>query len=150
MGVRAPQKLALAHSRNDKIGDVFGSARDLIDAIDALDRATDNRKLALFLSHDVRPSCGRKISVYEASKQLHTLRITAISLLSSRLRLLPRRLRDLLEAVPLLNPAPHGSIARTAGLGVAQVRSTLDELEQRRLVERFPTGWRLAEAADQG
>src|SRR5262245_12834256 len=83
MGVRAPQKLALAHSRNDKIADVFGPARDLIDAIDALDRVADNRKLALFLSHDVRPSCGRKISVYESSKQLHTLRITAISLLSS-------------------------------------------------------------------
>ena len=62
---------------------------------------------------------------------------------------LNRAQQQVLEAVPLVNPAPADSIARTAGLGIAQVRSTLDELEQRQLVERFPAGWRLAEAADQ-
>jgi DNA processing protein len=62
---------------------------------------------------------------------------------------LTRPQQQVLEAVPLVNPAPSDSIARTAGLGIAQVRSTLDELEQRQLVERFPAGWRLAEAAGQ-
>jgi DNA processing protein len=63
---------------------------------------------------------------------------------------LSRAQQRVLEAVPLVSPAPPDSIARTAGLGVAQVRSTLDELEQRGLADRLPTGWRLAEAADQG
>jgi DNA processing protein len=62
---------------------------------------------------------------------------------------LTRRQQQVLEAVPLLRPAPSDSIARTAGLGLVHVRSALDGLARRGLVERLPTGWRLAEAADE-
>jgi DNA processing protein len=62
---------------------------------------------------------------------------------------LGRAQQQVLEAVPLVSPASSESIARTAGLGLAQVRSTLDGLVQRGLVERLPTGWRLAETQDQ-
>jgi DNA processing protein len=64
--------------------------------------------------------------------------------------LLSGRQRQVLEAVPLVRPAPADSIARTAGLSVTQVTSALDELAGRGLVDRLPTGWRLAEAQDQG
>jgi|1186.fasta_scaffold163218_1 DNA processing protein len=63
---------------------------------------------------------------------------------------LTRAQQQVLEAVPLARPAASDSIARTAGLGLIQVRSTLDGLARRGLVEQLPTGWRLAEAADQG
>jgi DNA processing protein len=62
---------------------------------------------------------------------------------------LGRAQQQVLEAVPLVNPASSESIARTAGLGLAMVRSTLDGLVQHGLVERLPTGWRLAETQDQ-
>ncbi len=62
---------------------------------------------------------------------------------------LTRSQRQVLEAVPLVRPAPSDSIARTAGLGLVQVRSALDGLFRRGLVEQLPTGWRLAEAADE-
>jgi DNA processing protein len=62
---------------------------------------------------------------------------------------LTRAQQQVIEAVPLVRPAPSDSIARTAGLGVIEVRSALDGLARRGLVEQLPTGWRLAEAADQ-
>jgi DNA processing protein len=60
---------------------------------------------------------------------------------------LTRAQQQVLEAVPLVNPAPPDSIARTAGLGVVRVRSALDELARSGLVEQLPTGWRLADIA---
>jgi DNA processing protein len=63
---------------------------------------------------------------------------------------LTRRQQQVLEAVPLVRPAPSDSVARTAGLGLVQVRSALDGLARRGLVEQLPTGWRLAEPADEG
>ncbi len=63
---------------------------------------------------------------------------------------LTRRQQRVLEAVPLVRSAPADSVARTAGLGVAEVDSVLDGLARCGLVERMPTGWRLAEAADEG
>jgi DNA processing protein len=51
--------------------------------------------------------------------------------------------------VPLARPAGSDSIARTAGLGLLEVSSALDDLARRGLVERLPTGWRLADASDQ-
>jgi DNA processing protein len=63
---------------------------------------------------------------------------------------LSRSQQQVLEAVPLRRPAPSDSIARTAGLGLIQVRSALDGLARRGLVEQLPTGWRLADGADQG
>ena len=50
----------------------------------------------------------------------------------------------------MVHSAAAGSIARTAGLGVAEVESVLDGLARCWLVERLPTGWRLADGADQG
>lgn len=63
---------------------------------------------------------------------------------------LTRAQQQVIEAVPLARPAPSDSIARTAGLGLIEVRSALDGLARRGLVEQLPTGWRLAEAAGQG
>ncbi len=63
---------------------------------------------------------------------------------------LTRRQQRVLEAVPVVHSAAAGSIARTAGLGVAEVESVLDGLARCWLVERLPTGWRLADGADQG
>jgi DNA processing protein len=63
---------------------------------------------------------------------------------------LTRAQQQVLEAVPVARPAPSDSIARTAGLGIIQVRSALDGLARRGMVDQLPTGWRLAEAADQG
>ena len=62
----------------------------------------------------------------------------------------PPRQRRVLEAVPLVRPAPSDSIARTAGLGLVEVRSALDSLSRRGLVDLLPTGWRLADTADEG
>ncbi len=63
---------------------------------------------------------------------------------------LPPRQRQVLEAVPVAGPAPTDSIARTAGLGVMEVRSALTSLLRRELVVQTPRGWRLADGADQG
>jgi DNA processing protein len=63
---------------------------------------------------------------------------------------LTRRQQAVLEGVPLVRAAPTDSIARTAGLGVDDVGKLLAGLARRGLVERLPTGWRLAEGADQG
>ena len=63
---------------------------------------------------------------------------------------LTRRQQAVLEGVPLVRAAPTDSIARTAGLGVDEVGQLLAGLARRGLVERLPTGWRLAEGADQG
>ena len=68
---------------------------------------------------------------------------------TARDRLTPRRQR-VLEAVPVVRSAPADSIARTAGLGVAEVESVLDVLARCGMVERMPTGWRLADGAGQG
>jgi DNA processing protein len=63
---------------------------------------------------------------------------------------LTRRQQRVLEAVPVVRSAAAGSIARTAGLGVVEVDSVLEGLARCGLVERLPTGWRLADGADQG
>jgi DNA processing protein len=55
-----------------------------------------------------------------------------------------------LDAVPVSRPAPSDSIARTAGLGLVEVRSALNSLLRRELVVQTPRGWRLADGADQG
>lgn len=57
---------------------------------------------------------------------------------------LPRRDRQVLDAVPLVRPAPPDAIARTAGMGLAEVRSTLERLAARSLVLGSAEGWRLA------
>jgi DNA processing protein len=59
---------------------------------------------------------------------------------------LTRRQQQVLEAVPLVRPAEPDSVARTAGIGAAEVTATLEGLRQQGLVERLPTGWRLAGA----
>jgi DNA processing protein len=69
----------------------------------------------------------------------------------------PRRKRDrltqrqqqVLEAVPLVRPAPTDAVARTAGIGLMEVRSTLQSLLSRGLVEPTPIGWRLSESVDE-
>jgi DNA processing protein len=63
---------------------------------------------------------------------------------------LTRRQQRVLDAVPVVRPAPADSIARAAGLGPSEVVSALDVLLGSGLVERLPTGWRLAEQADVG
>jgi DNA processing protein len=60
------------------------------------------------------------------------------------------REQRLLEAVPVARPAPVGSIARTAGIGVVEVQQLLDSLGRGRWVEQLPTGWRLADGAGAG
>ena len=63
---------------------------------------------------------------------------------------LTRRQQQVLDAVPVARPAPSDSIARTAGLGLVEVRSSLSSLLRRELVVQTPKGWRLADGADQG
>jgi DNA processing protein len=63
-------------------------------------------------------------------------------------RLSPRQ-RQVLDAVPVASPAASDSIARTAGLGLVEVRSALSSLLRRELVVQTPRGWRLADGADQ-
>ena len=63
---------------------------------------------------------------------------------------LNHRQQQVLEAVPVAGGAPSDSIARTAGLGLVEVRSTLHVLQRRELVTQTPRGWRLADGADQG
>lgn len=54
------------------------------------------------------------------------------------------RQRQVLDAVPVAVAAEVGSIARTAGLGPAEVQAALTELGGLGLVEADGTGWRLA------
>jgi len=61
--------------------------------------------------------------------------------------LLTRRQQQVLEAVPLGTPARVDSIARTAGMGVMEVRSTIGVLEQKGLAVLVDDGWRLAAGA---
>jgi DNA processing protein len=60
---------------------------------------------------------------------------------------LTRRHQQVLDAVPLVHAAGADSIARTAGIGLIEVRSTLTRLQAMEMVERSSSGWRLAEAA---
>ena len=60
---------------------------------------------------------------------------------------LTSREQRLLEAVPVARPAPVESVARTAGIGVVEVRQLLEVLAGRRMVEQLPAGWRLADGA---
>ncbi|MGZ4454738.1 MAG: DNA-processing protein DprA [Oryzihumus sp.] len=54
------------------------------------------------------------------------------------------RQQQVLDAVPLASGAAADSIARTAGLGLVEVRSALTRLQGQGLVDRCPGGWRLA------
>jgi len=63
---------------------------------------------------------------------------------------LPLRSQQVLDAVPVAACARADSIARTAGLGLVEVRSTLVRLRAHGLVEELPTGWRLAALAHPG
>jgi DNA processing protein len=63
---------------------------------------------------------------------------------------LTRRQQRVLDAVPLVRPAPADSIARAAGLGASEVRATLDDLVRSGFADRLPTGWRLADGPDGG
>lgn len=55
--------------------------------------------------------------------------------------------RQVLDAVPVACGAPADSIARVAGLGLLEVRSTLTRLERVGLIEQDLEGWRLAALA---
>lgn len=57
---------------------------------------------------------------------------------------LTQRQQQVLEAVPVHAPAASDSISRAAGIGVVEVRSTLDHLARTGLVECTGVGWRLA------
>ena len=57
---------------------------------------------------------------------------------------LSRREQQVLDAVPLVRPATSDAIARTAGMGLVEVRSTLERLAARSLVLGSSAGWRLA------
>jgi DNA processing protein len=55
------------------------------------------------------------------------------------------RQKQVLDAVPMADGAGIDSIARTAGIGLVEVRSTLRRLAGHGLVEQVPRGWRLGE-----
>jgi len=57
------------------------------------------------------------------------------------------RHQQVLDAVPVATGAGVDSIARTAGLGLMEVRSALSRLAGQRLVVQGEDGWRLAELA---
>jgi DNA processing protein len=57
------------------------------------------------------------------------------------------RQQQVLDAVPVGSDARADSIARTAGLGLVEVRSTLTRLASSGLVEQREDGWRLAALA---
>ena len=57
------------------------------------------------------------------------------------------RHQQVLDAVPMERTAGADSIARTAGIGLREVRTALDRLERHGLVERSEEGWRLAALA---
>lgn len=60
---------------------------------------------------------------------------------------LTTRERQVLDAVPAVQAAPEASIARIAGLLVADTRQVLAALERHGLAERVAGGWRLAALA---
>jgi DNA processing protein len=60
---------------------------------------------------------------------------------------LDQRQQRVLDAVPVRRPAGVDSIARTAGMGVLEVRTCLLGLADRTLVERRDTGWVLGAGA---
>ncbi len=60
---------------------------------------------------------------------------------------LTQRHKQVLDAVPLAHDVAADSIARTAGMGLMEVRSALTRLDALGMVERSASGWRLAEAA---
>ncbi len=60
---------------------------------------------------------------------------------------LSNRERQVLDAVPVSRGVATDSLARTAGLGVLEVRAALGRIERAGLVERDGAGWRLARGA---
>jgi DNA processing protein len=60
---------------------------------------------------------------------------------------LTRRQQQVLDAVPAVSAAGSDSIARTAGIGVREVRGALDALELAGFVSTDLDGWRLTESA---
>jgi DNA processing protein len=60
---------------------------------------------------------------------------------------LTQRHRQVLDAVPVARGAAADAIARTAGLGLLEVRSALTRLQALGMVEGGGSGWRLAGAA---
>lgn len=58
---------------------------------------------------------------------------------------LPVRQRQVLDAVPVAEPASAASVALVAGLGIVEVHKALVRLEEGGLVEQARTGWRLTE-----
>lgn len=55
------------------------------------------------------------------------------------------RHRQVLEAVPIHQPAPLASIASTAGIGLMDTQKALSYLADREFVRQEPTGWRLGQ-----
>jgi DNA processing protein len=55
--------------------------------------------------------------------------------------------RQVLDAVPVVEPVALESLAVVAGLGVLELRKSLRRLEERDLVEHVAGGWRLTERA---
>ena len=60
---------------------------------------------------------------------------------------LSHRDQQVLDAVPVSAGAQADSIARTAGVGLVEVRGALTRLGQRGLVQQTEQGWRLAALA---
>lgn len=58
---------------------------------------------------------------------------------------LPRRTRQVLDAVPVVQGASSTSVARTAGIELLAAQQALLDLEARGFVERGEAGWRLSE-----
>lgn len=58
---------------------------------------------------------------------------------------LTARQRQVIDAVPVRSPAPADSVARTAGMGLIEVRGVLGRLSDHRLVEFVGGGWRLCD-----
>jgi DNA processing protein len=56
------------------------------------------------------------------------------------------RLQQILDAVPVGQPASTEAIARTAGVGIVEARSGLDQLEVKGMVA-YELGWRLTDVA---
>jgi DNA processing protein len=60
---------------------------------------------------------------------------------------LTERVKRILDAVPLAQPAGIASIASTAGIGLVEVQSALTRLQRLGLVEGVGPGWRLTPAS---
>lgn len=63
---------------------------------------------------------------------------------------LTARERQVLDGVPVGSAAPSDVVARTAGMGVLEVRSALRRLTTAGLVEQVEDGWRLSSTALEG